>query len=936
MWHELGWFRGPDGKLRKEIRSPVLRRRVRELATAIAAGTAEPTTIGALLEGIDAFKPYLDKLGDLPVDPNAYMVELMGAVGAYNGEDSFLSSSGIGISRLNAELAVRVDAVPGGKGIDLLREIADSMTLESVETTDLIAELEARPPLPDINERVADLLSGTIIHELQHAFQHAEGFENGGNATTAVVAKYGDADEYLAAFRDGDEDTVTSIIEQAFAQLRAEVGPDGDMEAAAHELYESIVGEVEANDVAARMKLSDEEAASVKPALMDAEREFVRSVLLAEALSTFRSKVNSSKVGGRPGRPGKNWGDKDAVKAEILRLRGKDVKVAVEKLVKQLGGSGQYSYDPATGERLIEVAINAPSPVGTARHEAMHDLFRFLSENDATRSVAKDLRDATSAPHVIRQLRELLKDHKAALEQLNDPEERAAYAYQFWAEGLLRIGPTGTGFFHTIRQFLKDLFGVVTAGQRGEDLMRAFHDGKFADPSVVQEVLQDINDSSGDRVSNKLNRAAPALTRAVNSLLSAAPDRLRRFENDYLNVLADKFQPENGTGFVQNKFQQEGVWTNRLGGILRGTTAVERREAIDQLQAMKPTSKLAKDLAKFNEDIYEYMRDAGVQSWDSATKKFVPLRKVQGYFTRSWDPDAIARNRSEFEALLRTEGGVSAANAAALVEILVRGSEQRPKPKESPVDLGFMPYAPHTSERVLTFIKPSNADKFAKFQRKDLADIMTSYVRGSTHRAEYAREFGNNGEKIVELVAKSGIKDTKELGEISNAVQALEGSLDPGNWSVQTKEAMSALMTLQNVTLLPLALFSQMIDPVVLAARTGDIKDAGTAYVTALKRLKNSIAGGKNKVPGEELAEILGVVSEDSTLQAMSMAYGTTRMSKHQPSVLQVQRYAGVEQLHAHRSDCCRREVPAGPQGRREGACGARSGAQGREGRQER
>lgn len=608
----------------------------------------------------------------------------------------------------------------------------------------------------------------------------------------------------------------------------------------------------------------------------------------AEALSTFRSKVGSSKVGAKRGRPGKNWGDKDAVKAEILRLRGKDVKVKVEKLVMQLGGSGQYTYDPATGERLIEVAVNASSTVGTARHEAMHDLFRFLSENDATRSVAKDLRDATSAPHVIRQLRDLLKDHKPALEQLNDPEERAAYAYQFWAEGLLQIGPTGTGVFNTIRQFIKDLFGVVTAGQRGEDLLRAFHDGKFADPSIVQEVLQDINDSSGDRVSNKLSRATPALTRALNSLLSVAPERLRRFENDYLNELADKFQPEKGTGFVQNRSQQEGIWTNRLGGILRGTTAVERREAIDQLQAMKPTSKLAKELAKFNEDIYEYMRDAGVQSWDSAAKKFVPLRKVQGYFTRSWDPDAIARNRSEFEALLRTEGSVSAANAAALAENLVRGSEQRPKPKESPVDLGFMPYAPHTSERVLTFINSGNADKFAKFQRKDLADIMMSYVRGSTHRAEYAREFGNNGEKIVDLVNRSGIKDTKELGEISNAVQALEGSLDPDNWSVQTKEAMSAVLTLQNVTLLPLALASQMIDPIVMAARTGDIKDAGAAYVTALKRLKNTITKSKNKVPGEELAEILGVVSEDSTLQAMAMAYGTTRMSKRMENINRV------------------------------------------------
>jgi len=896
VWSTLGWFRGPDDKLRKEIRSPVFKSRVRNLARRIvydafmrSVDEKRPetiTTLGAFLKGVPGMENLVDKLKGVTLS-TSNTEGLLGDKGSYQPKEKRLSVHVAGaalqllIEELGpdklAELATDADLM---RDINLYGNSSNFMLNVLSNIIDL--------PIEDVENKLTDIIANTIAHEIQHAFQHVEGFESGGNAITAVIAKYGDVDEYLAAIRNGDEGTVESIVEQAFAQLRAEVGPDGDMEMAAHKLYKNIIGEVEANDVAARMKLSDEEAASLKPALMDAKREFVRSVLLAEALSTFRSRVNSSKVGGRPGRPGKDWGDKDAAKAEILRLRGKGVKVLIEKLVKQLGGSGRYTYDPATGERLIELAINAISTVGTARHEAMHDLFRFLSENDATRSVARDLRDATSAPHVIRQLRELLKDHKAALEQLNDPEERAAYAYQFWAEGLLRIGPTGTGIFHTIRQFIKDLFGVVTAGQRGEDLMRAFHDGKFADPSVVQEVLQDINDSSGDRLANKMERAAPALTRALNALFSAAPDRLRRFENDHLRELADKFQPESGTGFVQNKFQQEGVWTNRLAGILRGTTAVERREAIDQLQAMKPTSKLAKDLAKFNEDIYEYMRDAGVQSWDSATKKFVPLRKVQGYFTRSWDPDAIARNRSEFEALLRTEGGVSAANAAALVENLVRGSEQRPKPEESPVDLGFMPYAPHTSERVLTFIKPSNADKFAKFQRKDLADIMTSYVRGSTHRAEYAREFGNNGEKIVELVAKSGIKDTKELGEISNAVQALEGSLDPGNWSVQTKEAMSALMTLQNVTLLPLALFSQMIDPIVLAARTGDIKDAGTAYVTALKRLKNTITKSKNKVPGEELAEILGVVSEDSTLQAMSMAYGTTRMSKRMENINRV------------------------------------------------
>ncbi len=902
-----GWFYGPDGKLRRELSAAekaAVTSRVSGLIKRALAGETVNTDLKSLLGDVPSFAGYFK--------PRDFLQGLFGDKGRFaNVSVKFTHSNDTGMGMFDDQgRSITLNVVSNRVNVSLQSPDVAASERELLEL-DVGAVLNFGGNLrheydtwfaglpqstrTKLEQQVADEMLRTFMHELQHAIQAAEGFTNGGNSLSAFALVYADPDIARRLINKPSNDTFEAATDSATNNFFAQFGPDADIQAAAQEAYENIVGELEASDVEARLNMDDAEARRVAPRIlreMGTPGSRMHSATFGASLKTaalkYRAQSTQNAQGAKRGRPGKNWGDKAAVKAEILRLRGKDVKVRIEKLVKQLGGSGQYSYDPATGERLIEVAVNATSPVGTARHEAMHDLFRFLSENDATRSVAKDLRDATSAPHVIKQLRDLLKDHKAALEQLNDPEERAAYAYQFWAEGLLQIGPTGTGIFHTIRQFIKDLFGIVTAGQRGEDLLRAFHDGKFADPSIVQEVLQDINDSSGDRVANKLNRAAPALTRALNSLLSAASKRLRRFENDYLNELADKFQPENGTGFVQNRFQQEGVWTNRLGGILRGTTAVERREAIDQLQAMKPTSKLAKELAKFNEDIYEYMRDAGVQSWDSTTKKFVPLRKVQGYFTRSWDPDAIAGNRAEFEALLRTEGGVSAANAAALAENLVRGSEQRPKPKESPVDLGFMPYVPHTSERVLTFINPGNADKFVKFQRKDLADIMMSYVRGSTHRAEYAREFGNNGEKIVDLVAKSGIKDPKELGEISNAVQALEGSLDPGNWSVQTKEAMSAVLTLQNVTLLPLALVSQMIDPIVLAARTGDIKDAGTAYVTALKRLKNTITKSKNKVPGEELAEILGIVSEDSTLQAMAMAYGTTRMSKRMENINRV------------------------------------------------
>ncbi len=588
--------------------------------------------------------------------------------------------------------------------------------------------------------------------------------------------------------------------------------------------------------------------------------------------------ARQSTMNPKRGRPGKT--DRQAVIDEIIRTRGKDVKVAVDKLHSALGGSGQYTYNRGTGQRLIEVAINAIDPIGTARHEAMHDFFQFLGENEATRAVARTLKEVMGSKEVMDKLKDLLQGHKGALEQLNDPEERVAYAYQFWAAGALDLGPKSTGIFRTITNFLRDMFGIVTKEQRALDILNAFHDGGFSNVSTVREALFDQAERDGATFWEKMDRMAPALNRAVLAMSSAAPDRLRRFENDSLNALADKFFTDGGKqGFIQNRFQQEGVWSNKLEAAFAGSTAEERRIALEQLQSMKPVSPLAKKLAEFNSEMYGYMSAAGVKTFDRNQKKWVPIRRVNNYFARSWDGDAIARNRSDFVQLLMSEGDLPLGAAEEVAGKLINGREERLTPQEQSV-LGFTPYAIHTAERVFGFIKPGNADEFAKFQKKDIADIMSNYVQQAVYRAEYARSFDNDGRVISDLIAASGITDKDELTAISNTVQAMEGSLDPGKWSSSTKELMSVMMTAQNVILLPLAIVSQVVDPIVLAARTGDLRDAGTAYVNGIKRLWNTVSKNGNKVDGEDLAYILGIVSEDSTLQAMGMTASTTRMSK--------------------------------------------------------
>lgn len=194
--------------------------------------------------------------------------------------------------------------------------------------------------------------------------------------------------------------------------------------------------------------------------------------------------------------------------------------------------------------RLIKIAINSLNPMSVAWHESLHDFMAMLGGSKAERKLKADLLEASEAPQVMAKLRELLKDHPDALKQIEtDREERLAYMYQFWAEGALPLGQTGTNIFSRAVTFFREMLGVLSQDQKIDQLFTALHTGKFSEPSLVGAVLEDLK---AQTLGDKARAASGPIGDAAEAMFTGATDRLRNTNVDALTELADLFHREPG------------------------------------------------------------------------------------------------------------------------------------------------------------------------------------------------------------------------------------------------------------------------------------------------------------------------------------------------------------------------------------------------------
>lgn len=585
---------------------------------------------------------------------------------------------------------------------------------------------------------------------------------------------------------------------------------------------------------------------------------------------------------------------KREISEEMRRIAGWDTKAKIRKhlfFVKAKdidGASGEYS--PA--ERIIKIAFSAVDPLGVAYHESLHDFIAGLEGmgKDA-RQLRNQLMRASEMPHIRAQLKELLKNHPEALKQTEtDAEERLAYVFQFWAMGkhigkpIIRINDKNVeNAFYKLARWIRELLGVVSQDEKMEAVLDALYEGKFADRSVVAEVIHDMK---LDTIQDKFQRISGPIADYLDKLMLVATDRLRSYGVAEMDELADMFMTEpgresEGLRFIQRRARMAAKFDNMKADLFKDSTAVERATALRNLQSMKPPSTpLEKEIVKLLDQVYDYMVEAGVQRLNPDTKKWEPLKKEELYFPRVWDAKAILNNEGEFKQLLFKHGNVNVEQQNAIVSAIKQGDGQI-ELADSEYHVGFTPFASSVQDRKLKFINQSNAADFAKFQQRDIGEVLTRHIFQAVHRAEFARDFGNAGETIeAKFDAVVDKLNPEEILGARNAIKGLIGTLG-ADMSPARKDLYSAAITAQNVILLPLAIFSQFIDALGVGLRSQDPTEAWSAFKRGMGDFAKAVAKRNIDQPDydTEMAKTIGLIDEQNMLEAMGQAHAGAFMS---------------------------------------------------------
>lgn len=539
--------------------------------------------------------------------------------------------------------------------------------------------------------------------------------------------------------------------------------------------------------------------------ILDGLDELARRAVTGNPSSTKQLTQRSEQNAQTPGEAttdAKRAAELKAALDEVKRLLGKDFDAQVSnELFDPLSGvawSGEF--DPQ--QMRILIAAGATDTMGTGRHEALHALFKMLRDMGHPEAV-KVIENLAKNPAVMSQLKKHLADHKNALEQLKDPEEAAAYAFQFWMAGQLKLGPQAKTFFQKVMDFLNKaqlalrdkVFGSEAAKTERErrrqdelalELLGAFRDGAMASPEdrvSVQAVLEANKQALEAR---RLNTRAfghklhKFLQQGVYSAASVFEDSA----NPHVKALGKMFFRMEGDvrgekqSFLEAAAQANDRYQVKVRNILvkldKDTAELVSRYMNNRTELKDihhpEAHEAVKALRDLLDDLLLYQRNMNTARWDAEKMEWVAMGEVEkNYYPRVWSINvltekqgefiekmskALEKYRRDFKGYPEIEEFNADTMAKAILNKLINGAGSHDI-EEMTSDLGITPWQASVNKRALNWLDDVAPGEFTEYFSNDVAEVMTSYVSQATKRAEYNHAFGRGGEKIREAMFKA-------------------------------------------------------------------------------------------------------------------------------------------------------------------------------------
>jgi hypothetical protein len=463
----------------------------------------------------------------------------------------------------------------------------------------------------------------------------------------------------------------------------------------------------------------------------------------------------------------------DEARAYVTKVLGPKVKV---EFLKVFDAAGEW----IDAENLMKLSLaSGPGLLSVAQHEAMHALWGQLIKNHP--DAAAKLSHVLSSPDVRARLEAILHDEPEALKQLSDPEERVAYAYQFWAAGMLDVDKPATTLFAKMRKFLRKVFGYVRDSETALDIMTAFHDGKLAEPSAAGRAIEKI--MARETWNEDVKRKFDGIIQHLHSSTMVSGEVLRSSESETAQRLADMMfsnpgravDGENPEGYLNARTRVVRQYTNFLYKAVKNLSPRDMESAVNFLQNpdakledihYAPVREAVKDIRALTKRYYNYAtRDAGMN-----------LEYLgDNHFPRVWDVAQLVEKRDQFIAMVMQpkyaktmQAALKIANndstrpqqslqdiAALMHEELVRknGVDEKGMEAERDDNDVLSPFFASQKERSFKWL---DAEDVKPFLEKDLIGAMSRYLHQGIRAAEYTRRFGNGGMKLRAMVANKG------------------------------------------------------------------------------------------------------------------------------------------------------------------------------------